>query len=980
MKVQTTLCQTISLVLLFSLTYLPITAQQNCVELYGIATLSEESFQVSSFASDDNTLSNITIRSNNNVNKRLIQGTTTVNPTAQHVYFIEADETITGDKERLVVANNKDGTFADFPIADFSGDRFRELEYHCSQNNLYSLLDKGNGNIELVIIDLDFDAAVPNIISLGTIIIPNGHQVLIGSSTLDDLGRRYFFASTDNAGNYTIHTITINGFGISRQTADITTAILDLNYHSGLNQLVTLTSDLDLVGLDADNPTNITTYGRVNVFETGTPLGIDVDPLVADVNGIGRNGELFFFMEDNNTYKLYTVDIITATTINPNRSTRFTTGPILDLVAAIPCQAKANFDHQNTCIGETVQFKDLSVGATQWLWDFDDPSSSDNTSVLANPTHVFSGLGTYNVRLQIEGCVGVKDTILQVTIVGPPTITLPTDTVLCGNEITLDAGSEPDVLYQWSNGSMSPVETFTGTGTVSYKVTAARRRCVIEHTINVTYAVGSTAEVSIIGTGEYCEGDTVILSPDLQTAPQDTYLWSNGETTSTIEVTTTGSYQVTITQGMCTRTGEAIVNFEALPEFSLGADIDTCANSVQLTPRQADGSLPVGAYRWSTGSTQSSIDTDISGIYSLEVALGDDCKFIDSVEVMISQPFTNNDDLLGGVDDDGDGRGLLVGCATTPYTFDGVFSADDLNGNTDITWTGRPASGNNPPADFTSSDPAITIDPNNVVSPYLVQVLAVRGRCRTEDEVELEFVSDFGDFDIASENPVRLCDGESAYLAPGVRGVNYAWSTNEGTDSILVSTSGTYSVTISNGGCTSTSAVDVLIQPPLSPIDLGGPHQLCLETGTPLLLDANTTGNFVEYTWLPTGETTANIAVLTPGTYSVEATDANGCTATGTTEVEELCAARVVIPTAFSPNNDNMNDEFKVVGQFVEEFKLQVFNRWGQLVTELDDIAQAWDGLSSDEPQPAGVYIWLLEFTDAEGNTQTQQGNVYLIR
>jgi len=69
-----------------------------------------------------------------------------------------------------------------------------------------------------------------------------------------------------------------------------------------------------------------------------------------------------------------------------------------------------------------------------------------------------------------------------------------------------------------------------------------------------------------------------------------------------------------------------------------------------------------------------------------------------------------------------------------------------------------------------------------------------------------------------------------------------------------------------------------------------------------------------------------------------------GCRDSIIKQVEIKPAYTIYIPNAFTPNSDGTNDSFRAVGVGIEEFKMQIFDRWGALVFESDDINTVWDG------------------------------------
>ncbi len=137
-----------------------------------------------------------------------------------------------------------------------------------------------------------------------------------------------------------------------------------------------------------------------------------------------------------------------------------------------------------------------------------------------------------------------------------------------------------------------------------------------------------------------------------------------------------------------------------------------------------------------------------------------------------------------------------------------------------------------------------------------------------------------------------------------------------------------------------------------------------------------------------TGAKTLSIAVWEPGKYIVTAFDHN-CISKDSIVVEtKICECNVVVPTAFSPNGDGMNDYFRPLNANkckLEDLELTVFNRYGDLIYSSTDIHNAWDGTFKGEPLPIGVYLWTLKYKMLGENTDQQltgnmTGNVTLLR
>ncbi len=88
---------------------------------------------------------------------------------------------------------------------------------------------------------------------------------------------------------------------------------------------------------------------------------------------------------------------------------------------------------------------------------------------------------------------------------------------------------------------------------------------------------------------------------------------------------------------------------------------------------------------------------------------------------------------------------------------------------------------------------------------------------------------------------------------------------------------------------------------------------------------------------------------------------------------------KIFIPNVFSPNNDGHNDKFAPAGvQYASEYRLTIFNRWGEIMYRSDDPFEQWDGTFMNNPCPVGVYIYTLELRDLYGRYHSFEGSFLL--
>ena len=105
-----------------------------------------------------------------------------------------------------------------------------------------------------------------------------------------------------------------------------------------------------------------------------------------------------------------------------------------------------------------------------------------------------------------------------------------------------------------------------------------------------------------------------------------------------------------------------------------------------------------------------------------------------------------------------------------------------------------------------------------------------------------------------------------------------------------------------------------------------------------------------------------------------------GCRVTDEFTVVVLNDAVVAVPTGFTPNGDGLNDYFGPLGKVPDGYRLQIFNRNGEVVFRSSSINQRWDGRYNGALQPASVFIYLVDYKDMQQKMHQQKGTFVLIR
>lgn len=146
-------------------------------------------------------------------------------------------------------------------------------------------------------------------------------------------------------------------------------------------------------------------------------------------------------------------------------------------------------------------------------------------------------------------------------------------------------------------------------------------------------------------------------------------------------------------------------------------------------------------------------------------------------------------------------------------------------------------------------------------------------------------------------------------------------------------------------------------------------------------LTLQATGSYETYQW-STGAQTPSIVVNQPGTYWLGVTANGGCPGRDSVVVTpKTCLTGFYMPSAFTPNHDGKNDLFKpVIGGVALQYKLTIYNRWGQVVFSSGDPAKGWDGSKSGSPLDPQVFVWVCSYQLQGDLLKTESGTVSLIR
>jgi PKD repeat protein len=482
------------------------------------------------------------------------------------------------------------------------------------------------------------------------------------------------------------------------------------------------------------------------------------------------------------------------------------------------------------CQGSSATFTDSSYNANSWAWTFS--GGTPSTATTQNPTVFYNTPGTYNVTLTCTNLLG-NNTVTKsgyIRVAANPVVNLGNDTAICpGATIVLNAGNA-GASYLYSNAATTQFTSVTSAGTYNVRVTNTQG-CIGRDTIVI--AQGTNPVVNLGNDTLLCSGASLTLDAGNTCS---SYLYSNAATTQTTTVTAAGSYSVRVTNTSgCIGRDTIVVTTGTSPTVNLGNDTTVCPGATITLNAGNAGS----AYLYNNAATTQTIAVTTGGTYSVRVTNAQGCIGRDTIVITQGvNPVVNlgNDTLLCG------------GAALT------------LNAG-------------NPGSSYLYSNAATTQTTTiSAAGTYTVKVTNAAG-CIGRDTILVS----------TSPNPVvnlgrdtALCPGAgtSITLNAGNPGASYLFSNLATTQTITVTTPGTYSVRVTNGvGCIGRDTIIIAL----------GVNPTSAITASGSLLTAGSAG--ISYQWYLNGApiagaTSSSYNATQGGAYTVLVKTSQGCSGT----------------------------------------------------------------------------------------------------
>ncbi len=250
----------------------------------------------------------------------------------------------------------------------------------------------------------------------------------------------------------------------------------------------------------------------------------------------------------------------------------------------------------------------------------------------------------------------------------------------------------------------------------------------------------------------------------------------------------------------------------------------------------------------------------------------------------------------------------------------------------------------------------------------------------------------FANPDLTAWQSDDFCTGDSTilYASTSMSDIDFTWTHPRGIKHygdtwklgpLSVLDSGNYVVMAKHQDqCFSLDTVNIVVYP--SPeVNINYSDTICF--GNPVILDPNKV--YEKYEW-STGSTMPNIIAYEAGIYWLKVTDFNGCTAIDEA-VLEPCILEILIPNAFTPNIDGLNDIFRPIFRGFEpkNYRMDIFSKWGQHIFTTTDVTVGWDGTVNGDPVSPDTFVYVVSyevptFVLRKGLTSPITGRVTVIR
>jgi trimeric autotransporter adhesin len=676
----------------------------------------------------------------------------------------------------------------------------------------------------------------------------------------------------------------------------------------------------------------------------------------------------------------YTVTSGAGSTLCPSTNTANVQVQVINCTCSITASNSGNI-----CPGGNANITATTVtDATGYSWTGPNGFSSTDQNVLSITPPTTPGTYDYTVTATVPS--GTCASITTITVYEPPTVTLPADYAVCNQTpiaATVLTSSPTGATYTWTNSNPSIGLTANGTGDIPAFTATNSTNGILQTTITVTptlngcVGVASSFTISVVPTPimdpvsaiAQCDGSTVNDVVFSSVIPSTTFSWTSDNTATGVGASGNGNVTgftatntsnsaitsvITVTPALNVCVGSPItfnITINPLPAIDAGLTQAVCAGT-NVTLTASGGTI----YTWDNGVTNNtSFTPSATNSYTVTGTDLNGCQNTDIVTVTVNPlPVVNA----------GQDQALCIGASTTLTATGGA-------GNT-YSWN----NGINDGASFTP----------NATQTYTVTAVDANN-CQNSDQVVVT-VNPLPTINAGADQ--SICDGTTIILA-GSGGVTYTWTNGATNGQAFAPAIGTNTYTVTGtdaNGCVNTDDITITVLPvPVASFtsDVTEGYSPLLVTFTNSSTNANQMGwNFGDGT-VPSvnNNNTVNYTFTTVGAYPVVLNASNGiCSDTALIVITVLPFPDPIIhvPNVFTPDGDSINDVFWIDVDYAASINVLIFNRWGDLMLEMKNFNDRWDGKINGNDVSDGVYFHKYTIVDLNGKTVQGHGNITIDR
>jgi gliding motility-associated-like protein len=649
----------------------------------------------------------------------------------------------------------------------------------------------------------------------------------------------------------------------------------------------------------------------------------------------------------------------------------------------------------NNCPPVIFNFTTTNFNVTNWNWDFGDGATSEGNP---DPSHTYNTPGKYYITLLASG-EGITDTVTDSVVVKGPYAKVSVDSawVCAPAGVTLRAVAVNAQSYIWDLGDGTVINASDTFLTHIYSIPG-----IYKPTLTLEDSLGCKASFSPSGPvladslsaeaslnpAHVCDTGTVVFGNSVYSLSQSqwgdplTYHWNFGTgragDTSNVPAPSfafdaVGTYPISLTvtsvAGCVAHAQDTVRVTRSDPPAIHGPSAVCLGDTLHFSGTDA---FP-DTVQWTWVVPTLSLMHDSASAFVLPAG--------NYVLSLIAS--------LGGCSDTA--TAFVVVHPLPAITITPARPLVCLGGSVSLVASGGASYRWSPATGLNDASLAAPMAGPASTTVYTVAVTSSYG-CVDTDSVDVLVATPF---QLIMPADTFVCAGDSIELAPQ-GAYSYQWISGVSSSSPSVwvnpSTPSTYTVVGYDAyGCFSdTASVSIAIEPlPTVHADKVGP----IEAGNSVRLSGYGSPDVINWFWSPPRGlscTNCEDPVSTPDSdlvYTVTGETQYGCTASDTVRISLYCVeSAVVVPGAFTPNGDGINDYFYPKGKgarIVKDFR--IYGRWGNLVFErqniaLNDISNAWDGTVGGFPQPVGAYVYFVDVICDTGEPFTLRGTVMLER